>query len=98
MIVRKGNKYRPKVKDKHLEPLAKFSGCTRYVWNHFLALQKNRIDNKQKCFSYNEMSAQLTALKRIPECEFLKEISSFILHIGLSYEETGPPLGFRVRF
>jgi putative transposase len=54
--------------------MSKATGCNRFVWNTMLAIQKERLDNKLSCLSYNQMAAVLIDMKS--EFEFLKEVHS----------------------
>jgi len=53
-----------------------FSG-KRFVWNHFLALNKERLKNNERILTYNQMSLLLTQLKK--EQEWLKQCEKSIL-------------------
>ena len=52
------------------------AGCTRFVWNKALALQKERLDRNEKTLSYVETAALLTQWRKSEETVFLKESSS----------------------
>jgi putative transposase len=56
MIIRKAYKYQLKIssstKPDLEQKLASFAGCRRFVWNKALAMQKERLDTKQKSFTY----------------------------------------------
>lgn len=49
----------------------------RFVWNHFLSLNKDRLNNKESILTYNKMSAILTQLKN--EHIWLKQCESTML-------------------
>jgi putative transposase len=49
----------------------------RFVWNYFLTLNKERLDNKVRILTYNEMSSLLTQLKK--EQIWLKQVEKSIL-------------------
>lgn len=73
----KGFKYRiypNSIQQKQLHTM--FSG-KRFVWNHFLALNNERLKNKEKILTYNEMSSLLTELKK--EHEWLKQVEKSVL-------------------
>lgn len=76
MLVRKARKYRLKVRPNQEWRLACTAGCQRFVWNHFLRLQKTRLDSKEYCLSYAEMCSELTRMKEADETCFLKEVHS----------------------
>ena len=56
--------------------LRQSSGCNRSVWNKALALQKDRIANKQPCVSYKEMAALLVEWKKDKDLSFLRAVHS----------------------
>ncbi|WP_421930203.1 helix-turn-helix domain-containing protein, partial [Paenibacillus polymyxa] len=56
-------------------------GCTRFVFNHFLAKRKDAYEQEQKTLNYNDCSALLTQLKK--EIEWLKEVDSTALQSTL---------------
>ena len=68
MIIRKAFKFRLKTNSTTETELSKMAGCCRFVWNKALALQKERLDNNEKLLSYCELSKQLTAWRKDPEC------------------------------
>lgn len=73
----KGFKYRiypNSIQQKQLHTM--FSG-KRFVWNHFLALNNERLKNKEKILTYNEMSSLLTVLKK--EHIWLKQVEKSVL-------------------
>jgi len=49
----------------------------RFVWNHFLTLNKERLKNNEIILTYNQMSSLLTQLKK--EQEWLKQCEKSIL-------------------
>ena len=54
--------------------MRQFAGCTRFLWNKALALQKERLDDKQSCLSYNKLANMLPVWKK--EHPFLAEAPS----------------------
>jgi putative transposase len=56
-------------------------GCTRFVFNHFLAKRKDAYEHEKKTLNYNDCSAMLTQLKK--EIEWLKEVDSTALQSTL---------------
>lgn len=52
-------------------------GCCRFVYNHFLALRKERYETSKETFNYVVCSRKLTALKK--ELTWLKEVDSIPL-------------------
>ncbi len=72
----KAFKFQLKINDVEALQLRRFSGCCRFVWNKALALQKDRLDNKQSCLSYPKMAAELVQWKRAPETAWLSDVHS----------------------
>lgn len=56
--------------------LRRFSGCCRFVWNKALAMQRERLDNKQSCLSYPKIAGELIQWKRAPEAAWLSDVHS----------------------
>jgi putative transposase len=63
--------------------LRKTLGCSRFVYNHFLALRIKEWTTNQKSVSYNETSSLLTNLKKEEETKWLNEVSSVALQQSL---------------
>jgi len=76
MKIRKAYKFRLKTRPQLRNVLSQFSGSQRFVWNTFLALQKERLDRSEKIMSYVDMAKELTRLKQNPETSFLKDVHS----------------------
>ena len=51
MIVRKAFKFRLKTNAEIKNGLSRFSGSVRFVWNKALALQKERMEKKERLLS-----------------------------------------------
>jgi len=58
-------------------------GCSRFVYNHFLALRIKEWTTNQKSVSYNETSNLLTLLKKEEETKWLSDVSSVALQQSL---------------
>ena len=56
-------------------------GCVRYVYNHFLDLNKSYIAKRKSLCQYSECSKELTVLKQ--EKEWLKDVDKFSLQNSL---------------
>jgi putative transposase len=56
--------------------LRKTLGCSRFVYNHFLALRIKEWTTNQKSVSYNETSSILTQLKKEENTNWLNDVSS----------------------
>lgn len=68
---------------KQKQQLSKTFGCSRYVYNHFLARRKEEWEMEQKTLRYADCSQELTALKQQPETAWLKEVDKFALQNAL---------------
>lgn len=65
------------------ELISKTFGCSRFVFNHFLAKWNEAYDQTGKGLTYNACSFQLTQLKK--ELEWLKEVDSTSLQNSLKH-------------
>ncbi len=69
----KGYQYRINLKASQEKQLNTMFAAKRFVWNHFLRLNMDRFEQKQRIMTYPEMSSCLTALKKeqgwLFECE-----------------------------
>src|ERR1035438_10366621 len=74
MMIRKAFKYRLKTKPEDELLLRQFAGSCRFVWNKALALQKERLDQGERCLSYNKLAVLLPGWKM--DFPFLKEVHS----------------------
>lgn len=63
--------------------LRKTLGCSRFVYNHFLALRIQEWTANQKSVSFYETSSLLTQLKKEEETQWLNEVSSVALQQSL---------------
>ena len=71
MLIRKGFKYRLKPDRFEETDMSRTAGCNRFAWNTMLAIQKERLENRLSCLSYNQMAVVLLDMKT--EFVFLKE-------------------------
>ena len=92
--VRKAYKYRLKTNKETEAILTRFCGSARFVWNKCLALNLERMENKQKILWYQEMAFWLTVWKRSEEYGFLKECPSQVLQQKLKDMERAFKDGF----
>ena len=63
--------------DSQRELIEKTFGCTRYIYNNFLAERKNKYEESKIKINVYEQLKELTDLKR--EKEWLREIDSCVL-------------------
>lgn len=81
MIVNKAYKFRIYPSKEQEILIAKTIGCSRFVFNHFLAKWDNTYKATGKGLTYNSCSAQLTQLKK--ELTWLKEVDSIAIQSSL---------------
>lgn len=94
MRIVKAFKYKLKTNAQTEEKLNVYSGCARFVWNKFLALNLERLSKKHKMFWYNEMSFWLTLWKSSEEYGFLNDCPSQVLQQKLKDLERAFKDGF----
>ena len=68
--------------------LARTFGCVRYVWNAVLRYRTDAFYQRQEKVGYNDASAFLTQLKKVPDTAFLSEVSSVPLQQCLRHQQT----------
>ena len=73
--------------------IQKTFGCTRYVYNHYLAKRKELYETEKKTFNYNACSADMTQLKR--EIEWLREVDATALQSSIRDLDDGYQNFFR---
>lgn len=81
MLVNKAYKFRIYPTSEQATLINKTIGCSRFVFNYFLALWNDTYKETGKGLSYVECSAELTKLKR--ELEWLKEPDKFSMQNAL---------------
>ncbi|KMN45479.1 IS200/IS605 family element RNA-guided endonuclease TnpB [Bacillus sp. LK2] len=83
MLVNKAYKFRIYPNKKQEILIAKTIGCSRFVFNHFLALWNNTYKETGKGLTYPSCSAELTQLKKKQGTIWLKEVDSIALQSTL---------------
>lgn len=81
MIVNKAYKFRIYPNKEQEILIAKTIGCSRFVFNHFLAKWNDTYKATGKGLTYNSCSSQLTQLKK--ELVWLKEVDSIAIQSSL---------------
>jgi putative transposase len=76
MLIRKAYKFRLAPNQEQSLLLAQGAGCVRLVWNKALALQKEKLEKKEKVLSYNDIAGLLTEWKKTEDLAFLKSAHS----------------------
>ena len=68
--------------------LARYFGCVRFVYNHFLAERKRQYEETNRSDNYYTQAKSLTELKHTEEFSWLSEINSQTLQCALRHLET----------
>jgi len=77
--IRKAYKVQLKTNKESEVLLTRFCGSGRFLWNKSLAMNLERLNNRQPILWYNELAFWLTLWKRSEEYGFLKECPSQVL-------------------
>jgi IS605 OrfB family transposase len=77
--IRKAYKVKLKTNKESEVLLTRFCGSVRFLWNKSLAMNLERLNQRQPILWYNEMAYWLTLWKRSEEYGFLKECPSQVL-------------------
>ncbi|EJQ37579.1 hypothetical protein IEE_05138 [Bacillus cereus BAG5X1-1] len=83
MLVNKAYKFRIYPNKQQEIVIAKTIGCSRFVFNHFLALWNDTYKEVGKGLTYLSCSAKLTQLKKQQDTIWLKEVDSIALQSTL---------------
>ena len=83
LLVHKAYKFRIYPDSNQALLIVKTIGCSRFVFNHFLAERSSSYKSEKKTLSYNLCSAMLTQLKK--ELTWLKEVDSTALQSSLRF-------------
>jgi len=82
-LVEKAFKVRLYPTQKQQVWFSKTFGCSRWVYNHFLARRIEAYQTEKRTLNYNQCSAILTELKETPETKWLAEADKFALQNSL---------------
>ncbi len=77
--IRKAFKFRLKLTPETDSKLINYVGGCRFVWNKSLALNLDRLNQKQPILRYEELNFWATLLKQSDEYGFLKDLPSQVL-------------------
>ena len=83
LMVHKAYKFRIYPDSNQALLIVKTIGCSRFVFNYFLAERSSAYESQKKTLSYNDCSAMLTQLKK--ELTWLKEVDSTALQSSLRF-------------
>jgi putative transposase len=86
-MVKRAFKYRfyPSFEQEQL--LAQTFGCVRVAYNQVLRWRTDAFHNDQQKIGYTQASAKLTELKRLPEFEWLNDVSCVPLQQSLRHQQ-----------
>jgi putative transposase len=79
MKINTAYRYRLKPTTEQLAQFNNFAGQCRFVWNKFLAMNKDRLHNKQKIMYYREMDFFTKLWKQSHEYGFIRECPAHCL-------------------
>jgi len=82
-LVEKAFKVRLYPTQKQQVRFSKTFGCSRWVYNHFLARRIEVYQTEKRALNYNQCSAILTGVKEAPETKWLAEVDKFALQNSL---------------
>ena len=83
LLVHKAYKFRIYPDSNQALLIVKTIGCSRFVFNYFLAERSSAYESQKKTLSYNDCSAMLTQLKK--ELTWLSEVDSTALQSSLRF-------------
>ena len=83
LMVHKAYKFRIYPDSNQALLIVKTIGCSRFVFNHFLAERSSAYESEKRTLSYSNCSAMLTQLKK--ELTWLKEVDSTALQSSLRF-------------
>ena len=83
MLQQKGYKYRIYPKKKQQNTIYQTLGCSRFVYNRFLAVRKESWSDTRTSVTYKQTSSMLTELKRDPAYVRLNAVDSTSLQQSL---------------
>ena len=83
LMVHKAYKFRIYPDSNQALLIVKTIGCSRFVFNHFLAERNSAYESEKRTLSYSNCSAMLTQLKK--ELTWLKEVDSTALQSSLRF-------------
>ena len=85
MDIKRAYRFRFYPNPEQIEQLAQTFGCSRFVYNYMLRLRTDAWYERQERIGYHETSKLLTELKKQPEYEWLKEVSSVPVQQSLQH-------------
>ena len=87
-MTKRAFKYRFYPTPEQEQLLAQTFGCVRFVYNHILRWRTDEYYKNGNSVNYNAASKQLTELKKNPEYQWLKDVSSVPIQQALRHQQT----------
>ena len=85
MVYTKGFKFRIYPNAEQQKIINHTLGCTRFVYNHFLAVRRDSWQEKHESVTYVKSSRLLTELKCNPDFVWLKSVDSMALNADKAF-------------
>src|SRR5690625_2465438 len=83
MFIHKAYRFRIYPTKKQMELIKKTMGCSRFIFNHFLAMWNDTYKETGKGLTYHACSAMLPKMKQDEATAWLKEVDSIALQSSL---------------
>ena len=87
-MTKRAFKYRFYPTSEQEKLLAQTFGCVRFVYNHILRWRTDEYYKNGNSVNYNTASKQLTELKKNPDHQWLKDVSSVPIQQALRHQQT----------
>ena len=88
IMTKRAFKYRFYPTPEQEQLLAQTFGCVRFVYNHILRWRTDEYYKNGNSVNYNTASKQLTELKKNPDHQWLKDVSSVPIQQALRHQQT----------
>jgi putative transposase len=87
-MTKRAYKYRFYPTDDQARLLAQTFGCARFVYNNILRWRTDAYYKDHQKLGYTQVSAKLTAIKKLPEFEWLNDVSCVPLQQSLRHQQS----------
>ena len=78
-MIHKSYKFRIYPTKEQEQSFAQFFGAKRWIYNHYLATNKDKFSKKEKHLSNFDINLDITNLKKLPDTNWLKSIDDWCL-------------------
>lgn len=95
MEIMRAYKFRAYPTEKQRDLLERHFGCTRFVYNHFLAVRRDEYLGNKKRLNYYDTASRLKELKQTEDHAWLKEVNAQSLQSSLRNLEVSYSKFFR---